>query len=412
MKKFFTFIAVAALALSANAKVLWTGSCTFANYTTDDERPVFPASDFADAAVGDKLVFSVTDNASDSQSWHQLEMYNQDITKALTKGVQVTPETTEVVYTLDNSLLGQLTEGGFALAGTGYTVTQIALESFNGIIWEGECLVPDWTPQPPVNLAGTMFALAAVGDKLIFSVEKINPDEYACLQVDRGTTYSAGAFGSTELTEAAQDIVFTLTDVLISELTTYGINITGMNVKLTAIKLSKGGSDDGSGDDEGDDDDAEALWTGSMTTGDWSNFLEMEPELFEGIKAGDVLKFTVSGVGADGSLCLKQRLAEGWQEMPADEEWGNYLNLTDGDGTYSFTVNAAAAETIAANGLVAAGSNYTLTKVALLESGMDGISQISVKSATPGAIYDLQGRRVASATKGLYIIGGKKVYVK
>lgn len=403
MKKFFTFIAIAALTLSANAKVLWTGSCTFANYTTEDERPVFQAGEFAEAAIGDKLVFSVTDNAADPQSWHQLELYNQDITKALTKGVQITPETTEVVYTIDNSLLGLLQEGGFALAGTGYTVTEIAIESFNGIIWEGECLVPDWTPQPPVNLAGSMFASAAVGDNLIFTVEKINPEEYACLQVDRGTTYSAGAFGATELTEAAQDIVFTLTDALISELTTYGINITGMNVKLTAIKLTKGGGAD----------EAEALWTGAMTTGDWSNYLELEPELFEGITAGDILKFTVTAVGDDGSLCLKQRLADGWQEMPTDTEWGNYLNLTEGDGTYSFTVNAAAAETIAANGLVAAGSNYTLTKVALVKSESGAINQIAnANAAADAAIYDLRGRRVAVATKGIYIIGGKKVLVK
>lgn len=406
MKKFFTFIAVAALTLSANAKVLWTGSCTFANYTTEDERPVFQAGEFAEAAIGDKLVFSVTDNAADPQSWHQLELYNQDITKALTKGVQITPETTEVVYTLDNSLLGRLQEGGFALAGTGYIVTEIAIESFNGIIWEGECLVPDWTPQPPVNLAGSMFASAAVGDNLIFTVEKINPEEYACLQVDRGTTYSAGAFGATELTEAAQDIVFTLTDALISELTTYGINITGMNVKLTAIKLTKGGGN-------GDDDNTEALWTGAMTTGDWSNYLELEPEIFEGITAGDILRFTVTAVGDDGSLCLKQRLADGWQEMPSDTEWGNYLNLTEGDGTYSFTVNAAAAETIAANGLVAAGSNYTLTKVALVKSESDAINQIAnANAAADAAIYNLQGRRVAVATKGIYIIGGKKVLVK
>lgn len=408
MKKVITLIAAAALTLSANATVIWTGSCTFANYTTEDERPVFQADEFAEAAVGDKLVFSVTNNTADPQSWHQLEMYNQDITKALTKGVQVTPETTEVVYTLDKSLLGQLQEGGFALAGTGYIVTKIAIESFDGIIWEGECLVPDWTPQPPVNLAGTMFALAAVGDNLIFTVEKINPEEYACLQVDRGTTYSAGAFGSTELTEAAQDITFTLTDALLSELTTYGINITGMNVKLTAIKLTKGG-----GNNDNNDDVTDALWTGTMTTGDWSNFLELEPELFEGIKAGDILKFTVSGVGADGSLCLKQRLAEGWQEMPADEEWGNYLNLTEGDGTYSFTVNAAAASTIAANGLVAAGSNYTLTKVALVESESGSIDRINnAAKADSSAVYDLQGRRVAAAAKGLYIIGGKKIYVK
>ena len=38
-----------------------------------------------------------------------------------------------------------------------------------------------------------------------------------------------------------------------------------------------------------------------------------------------------------------------------------------------------------------------------------GISEIESNNSVSSAIYDLQGRRVAVANKGIYIINGKKV---
>ena len=45
-------------------------------------------------------------------------------------------------------------------------------------------------------------------------------------------------------------------------------------------------------------------------------------------------------------------------------------------------------------------------------NGGDGIAQPMANSQQPTAIYDLSGRRVAKPTRGLYIIGGRKVFVK
>ena len=43
----------------------------------------------------------------------------------------------------------------------------------------------------------------------------------------------------------------------------------------------------------------------------------------------------------------------------------------------------------------------------------EALAVSEVKTAkTDGAIYDLSGRRVAKATKGLYIKDGKKFFVK
>jgi len=41
-----------------------------------------------------------------------------------------------------------------------------------------------------------------------------------------------------------------------------------------------------------------------------------------------------------------------------------------------------------------------------------GINAVNAAANMDGNIYDLSGRRVMQPTKGLYIIGGKKVVVK
>jgi len=57
-----------------------------------------------------------------------------------------------------------------------------------------------------------------------------------------------------------------------------------------------------------------------------------------------------------------------------------------------------------------AGTNSTLGL--RFPDGTTGIEGISSETNAPAAVYDLQGRRVNNATRGLYIIGGKKVLIK
>lgn len=46
------------------------------------------------------------------------------------------------------------------------------------------------------------------------------------------------------------------------------------------------------------------------------------------------------------------------------------------------------------------------------EVSADAIGGVKADAAADAPIYDLTGRRVAKATKGIYLVGGKKVYVK
>ena len=45
-------------------------------------------------------------------------------------------------------------------------------------------------------------------------------------------------------------------------------------------------------------------------------------------------------------------------------------------------------------------------------TGIETSTEYEVQSTKEGEVYDLSGRRVSTPTKGLYIVNGKKVFVK
>lgn len=82
------------------------------------------------------------------------------------------------------------------------------------------------------------------------------------------------------------------------------------------------------------------------------------------------------------------------------------------EGTYIVTVPTAAFKT--SDGKVTRTGSFTVTVDAAGNVNTTGIENVVAKDSKPAheVIYDLQGRRVNKAARGLYIINGKKVFVK
>lgn len=519
MKKLLLTAFAAITTLAAAATNLWTGTCTFINYSAEvpEERPILPAALFADANVGDDLVITLTNNANDKGSWHQCELWTPNVADgdpaatSLCQGVRVVEGMTEVVFGLDETLLSKLKDTGCALAGTGYIVTSIDLRGFSPVLWEGECVVANWNATPAVNIPGSKFAGVKAGLELVFEVHIITPGEWAGIQIDK-STYVLGSFGSTDIGDKTTEVSFLLTPALHSELLADGINITGANFVLTKIYVREAAADPSTiwegectvkewnatpavnlagakfaevpqgkelvfdlhvitpgeyaciqidkstyvpgdfGTTELSDETSEisfyltpelhaalladgvnitgmnfvltriwfrdakgaegnALWAGSITTGDWAQSLTVEPARCSSIVAGDQLVFTVNATGSGASLCLKQNLATGWEEMPSNTEWGNYISLPEGDSEAVFTVNEEAAATIVANGFVVAGKDFTVTKIERKTSSSINAVDGAV-SKGHGEVYDLRGVRVKAVSEmpaGIYIVDGKKI---
>ena len=369
MKRVFAFVAIVASVLSLSAKTLWTGNCTFADYqVASGDRPIFTPEDFNDVVLGDKLIFNISNNNEDPQSWHQVELWQWDGEKpgpnALGLGVHILDGMTTAEFTIDETLLAGLRGGMTCAAGTGYTVRSIEVTTFDGVIWEGVCDCPNWVPNPAVTLPGANFAVAQEGDVLVFTVEKINAGEWAAIQIDQATTFSAGPFGTHEIADGQTEVRIVLNAELLANLVTEGINITGANFKLYKIELVSGGDVPPVVDD--------AVWSGTLEQGEWAPNLTIPASKLAFVKAGDVLAFTVTAGDENSSISLKQNLPEGWDEMPSDAgEFGNYIYITEGPGVYFFPVNEAAAASMNEYGMVVTGSYYTLTKIEIQEAPVE-----------------------------------------
>lgn len=400
MKKIFAIIAVLAAVLPLSARTLWTGNCTFADYqVASGDRPIFTPEDFNDVVIGDKLIFNITNNTADPQSWHQVELWQWDGEKpgpsALGLGVHILDGMTTAEFTIDETLLEGLRGGMTCAAGTGYTVRSIEVTTFDGVIWEGECQCPNWVPNPAVTLPGANFAVAQEGDALVFTVQKINLGEWAAIQIDQATTFSAGPFGTVEIADGQTEVRFILDADLLANLVTQGINITGANFILRKIELLSGSDLPPVEDD--------AIWSGTLVAGNWENNIVISANRFATIQEGDVLAFTVTEGNAESSISLKQALPEGWEEMPSDAgEFGNYIYITDGPGVYYFPVNAAAAASMREYGLVVAGSGYTLTKIELQEAPVnENVIWTGLMNAG-----DWQNQLVVEASKLSFVTNG------
>lgn len=415
MKKFFTLAILAVAAVSASATTLWQGSCSFSNWSPveGDERPVLTTSDFADAVVGDQLQLTISEYGD--EAWRQIQIYTWD---GFGSGTEVSHSDNvsgldSYSFTLDESLLATLKETDVCIIGTGYTVTKIDLVTYDGTIWEGECVCANWDAAPAVRLEGSSFVNAKLGDELVFYVETLVPGEWSAIQIDT-SNWTAGPFGQNVIAAGQTEVRFTLNETLLESLQNDGINITGANFKLTKIQLvsSTGGGDDD--DDNGDDDDNDnVIWKGTMTVTSWDNTVTLDGSAFGNLKAGDQLAFTVTEGDANSSIAVRSN--PGWGDVPTDIENGDYIYLTDGPGVYYWDVNEAAAEEINNNGVVITGTAYTITKIEIVTKGVEaGVDSIEINECRGVSVYNLNGVKVADSidavsAPGLYIAGGKKI---
>ena len=89
-----------------------------------------------------------------------------------------------------------------------------------------------------------------------------------------------------------------------------------------------------------------------------------------------------------------------------DSKVGFYTATTTGQAEGTFLNNANKAYLPKTAGMNAASYSFRFGK------GTTGVEEVKVENGEVKAIYDLTGRKVAEPTKGIYIIGGKKVLVK
>lgn len=235
MKRLFTIINLLLLVgFSVNATTLWEGTQIYSDYKTYPEEGKnikLAAEDFASANIGDKLTVEFTEYTSDPQTWHQVQIFDADISNALSSYHILTGDT-KYSFVIDATLLAQLKAGGCTLAGTGYTVTKITLDANDGKLWEGEAVIGNWNS---ATIAKEAFTGLNATDAIIFHFSEVKEGAGLVLRQNLPNGWASMPSGKDWMSIEGTELVYQLTAEDLESMQTYGLVVTGMNYTLSSI---------------------------------------------------------------------------------------------------------------------------------------------------------------------------------
>ena len=126
--------------------------------------------------------------------------------------------------------------------------------------------------------------------------------------------------------------------------------------------------------------------------------------------AGAEGEYTFAGTTADATELTNNDLKVAGESTVAD---GKQYGLAQVDGTVGF-FKIKSGDTLTAGKAYLEVSEESAAKMSFfaLDGETTGINAVETSKTADNAFYTLQGVRVAKPSKGLYIMGGKKVIVK
>lgn len=135
--------------------------------------------------------------------------------------------------------------------------------------------------------------------------------------------------------------------------------------------------------------------------------------------ASEAVTYTLPFAAANVSAIDGNAFVGTVKDITLSQTNGDYTNFVlskDGEGNVGF-YKAKSSATLAANKAYLPVMNYSSSAVKMMffdeETGIESIEHSTLTiDHEAGAVFDLSGRRVSKAQKGLYILNGKKVLVK
>lgn len=263
-------------------------------------------------------------------------------------------------------------------------------------VWEGTHAVA-WNNTLTIEAA--QFAEAQVGQKLVVDFTDATGD---VIELHSNGGMLPGTRYEHHLYADQDEMAVYITKGMLARLKESGLEICGAGFTATKVWYGDG--------KEGVDDNT--VWTGYFWMDEWST-LEIAKTSFDGINWSDykAIRFYSEAGRTDYIINVLTK-------------WGDGGKLGD-QGTMTMTNEYAelslegidmAAKLADVNRLMVqcnkeGGDPFNFTAIVLVKSESTGISATLNKNEEikNNHIFDLQGRRVANPSKGLYIVNGKKI---
>ncbi|MBR1400928.1 MAG: hypothetical protein IJ562_04965 [Prevotella sp.] len=278
-------------------------------------------------------------------------------------------------------------------------------------VWEGsKTMDSTW---PAVQIAASQFSDARAGDQIIVTVSKADNS------INSGWEWGPQVFikldwqdflSAKYLTDGATDaeVAFDLSADDVDKIKAgQEIEIQGMNVIVAKCELLTAAETTSS-----------TIWEGECAFGDWAAGFSIDAEKFADVSAGDaiVFNYTVTKNEEKNWYQFKTIFAgtdsETLTSNAGDLNEYGCASVTLDSKSFKITLNDEDVAKLKETGLYVNGKDITVTSVNLLKV-VTGISNAAAKQEkTADAYYSLDGVKVASPQKGMYIHKGKKIVVK
>ena len=408
----------ALLSVGAWAENLWSGSETLAYYG-------FQLTGAVSMSAGDVLTFTVTETTT---SWAGIKLKTNDMTPGWaqpgTELISTSAAVGTVKIVVTSEVAAAATADGLWLDGNDCTVTSVDLEkkqaTLNLYSSDEGTTVNYWGS----GLSKAMFGAVQKGDLLTVTIKSVGADWGANLSV----TTLAGGDGNVELATAfispdalPTTVKIPFTDDMVTAAKSNGLYLNTGTYTYTSVDI---------------------VYTPTVTisSAGYATFgypvaLDLTGiEAYTAAVSGDkVVLSSVKGkkIPAGTGIILK---GSGDVTIPltteaTDEITGNQLLVSDGtiegDGNTIYVLangtSGVGFYQLKSGDKVPAGKAYMSISIGGApqfigfgdDNGTTGIDNLTpTLSKGEGVYFDLQGRRVAQPTKGLYIVNGKVVVMK
>lgn len=295
----------------------------------------------------------------------------------------------------------------FILAATALTVSAQTRTT----LWEGEqTMDSSW---PSARFSASQLSDARSDDQIIVTVSKadnsINPDwewgPQVFIKLDwqdfLGPKYLENGATNAEIT-------FDLTAEDVDKIKAgEEIEIQGMNVVVVKCELLTAA-----------ETTSTTIWEGECAFGDWKEGFNINADKFADVAAGDAIVFNYTTVKNESANWYQfKTIFSGFNDDTLTSNSGDLneygcASVALDSKSYKIVLNAEDAARLKETGLYVNGKDINVTSVNLLKV-VTGISNAAAKQEKTGdAYYSLDGVKVASPLKGMYIYKGKKIVVK
>ena len=419
-RRILLFMMTVLLSVGAWAENLWNGSETLAYYG-------FQLTGAVSMSAGDVLTFTVS---ATTESWAGIKLKTNDMSQGYatpgTELISTSAAVGTVKIVVTSEVAAAATADGLWLDGNDCTVTSVDLEkkqaTLNLYSNEEGTTVNYWGSE----LSKAFFPAVQTGDLLMVTIKSVGADWGANLSV----TTMAGGDGNVELATASispdplpATVTIPFTDDMVAAAKDGGLYLNGGTYTYTSVDL---------------------VYAPTVSIGS-AGYATLGYGAALDLTDIDAYTVTVSGTTATLNSIKDKKIPAGTGIIlkgsgdvtipltteDTDEITGNQLLVSDGtvtsDGSTIYVLAKGTSGVgfykLANGATIAAGKAYLQISGGVAQApafigfgdgnGATGIQTIdNGKLTNDNVYYDLQGRRVAQPTKGLYIVNGKKVVVK